>query len=331
MPSLPAAIEHELCPPGDVEHGDLYVEAAHRSPSFLAVATPIITQRVRDDDLGPLYVGRVIELYDRYLNCIEPDAHGQFVAQFASYLSFWEEVDAAAFNDNTIALLLKLAQGADGEADVEDQSKARDRLIARLGQIDEKVWEAAVRNGREPLPIALATAELPGRATPLGKPLVDVLDHLMPELLSAFDRKVATRWFQAVSLLGLNARRTLLKNLRDRINGGAESAALTDLMDVGGAVFLKEAEFSKDADSSVRHIVLPLVDQPEKLDWLLANQKSHGLWIADSSPETKGFLAERLHDQWLSSSADDRLKLKKLSDCFGLPTIGGDGNAKDRS
>jgi len=323
MPTLPALVEGYL--PENLkpelmglDHCASLVAATRRTPGFMTVAKQIVSQRVRNEDLGILYVDQVIADLGDYLNCVEQELQRDFILQLSNYDSFWEGVDKVPFGTHVMRLLSELAT-EDEDSDQEQRGKARAMLGAKLSNVSVGDWEGAVRKDGNLLPTALSYVHLGKAASVAGGALDTALNNLMADLIAAFDEAARKRWFEATDILSTNTRKTLLKNLRDKINGGATVPDLTGLLDIGGSAFLKNGEFAKDADSSARHVVLPLISEPGKLDWLMENRVVHKAWVAASSAETKGVLSERINAHWQGADETIRAKLETLLDEYGLP------------
>ena len=294
----------------------LAVDAASQGSSA-ALGKAMTSYRVRQPNWGNMYVENAIGQIDKYLGAMEPNLHALFLSRFSSYESFLDQIEATALKSNIIRILKLLSvETPDVTKDV--RQRARKVLKAKLDAVTTSTWQNTVRSGEEPLPIAGVLAS--GQKAPLGlrSNLFDALTNLRPELVSNHPRPFGTRWFQAAKFLSLSAKRTLFANLRDHINGASDIPRLDDLLQHGGSEFLADGKFVEAADSSVRHVILPLLDSVEGRTWLHNNVDVLGTWLKTSSPDTQAFLKDQVHHRWTSSDAAARELLKALAAAWDL-------------
>lgn len=286
-------------------------DVAHLSRAIVAI-------RVRDGNLGGLYVENVIDQLDQYLDLVGPELRDDFLAEFASYPTFWEKLDLAGFDHRVMTPLLSLITKESKHARKGARQKAQEVLKERLLKVKSANWERAVRDNSEPLKVALTFADSRKRGIGLGDELYQALHRMTPELISSDTRDFGPRWFSASKLLAASARRTLLKNLRDQINSGNTIANLVDLLRLGGIDFLDAGEFKQDGDASTRHVILTLLDDPQGLQWLVENAAYLAAWVTESSSDSKAFLTDRMRARWPDMSDQDKSRLEVLAREWGL-------------
>lgn len=175
-----------------------------------------------------------------------------------------------------------------------------------------------MRDGSEPSAVAQVLASTQKAPLGLSSNLFDALTNLRPELVANHPRPFGSRWFQAAKLLSLSAKRTLFANLRDHIKGASDIPRLDELLLQGGAEFLADGKFAEASDSSVRHIILPLLDSTEGLAWLVSNADTLANWITASSEDTQTFLKDQLHHRGSGVDVGAREQLGALASAWTL-------------
>lgn len=322
QPKFPAHVDHYIRtygPPASIHFAvDASIDAAGRD-----LCKAVTSHRVRQSNWGEMYVETAIDEIDKYLNAIEPALHARFINGFSEYNSFWDEIDKRPLNANVQRILTTLSIDApDVENDV--RQRARKCLKSKLDAVKSTTWFTSVRDGSEPLPTALALASTQKAPLGLSSSLFDALTKLCPELVGNHPRPFGTRWFQAAKLLSRSAKRTLFANLRDQINGASEIPRLDELLDQGGEGLLADGKFSEASDSCVRHIILPLLDSAEGLDWLTANADTLAKWLTSSDKDTQIFINDQIHHRWSSAEAAVRRQLESLATYWALAKPGPD-------
>ncbi len=317
-PKLPELVDQYVRAYGPTASMHFAVNAS-TDPSCMDLCRAVTSHRVRQDRWGNMFVETAIAEIDKYLNAMEPDLHTLFLNGFSGYESFWDEIDEEALNVNVRRILTTLSVASPAIAK-EVRQRARKVLKSKLDTVTATTWQASVRNGAEPLPVAQVLADTQKAPLGLSSNLFNALTNLRPELVANHPRPFGSRWFQAAKLLSLSAKRTLFVNLRDHINGASEIARLDELLQQGGADFLADGKFAEASDSSVRHIILPLLDSAEGLAWLLRNADTLASWITASSEDTQTFLKDQLHHRWSGVDAGGREQLGSLATAWTLST-----------
>lgn len=290
---------------------------ASTDPSCMELCRAITSHRVRQNRWGSMFVDTAIAEIDKYLNAMEPDLHTRFLNGFSGYESFWDEIDGDALNVNVQRILTTLSVESPAIAK-EVRQRARKILKSKLDAVTTTTWQASVRDGSEPLAVAQVLAGTQKAQLGLSSNLFDALTNLRQELVANHPRPFGSRWFQAAKLLSLSAKRTLFANLRDHINGAPDIPRLDELLLQGGAEFLADGKFAEASDSSVRHIILPLLDSTEGLAWLVSNADTLANWITASSEDTQTFLKDQLHHRGSGVDAGGREQLGALATAWTL-------------
>lgn len=289
------------------------VTAATANAALMQPVRSIVSLLVRTGAIGSLPVEPVITNLPHYLACIADDLRDSFLAHVAQLPLFWDELQKQPFEGNAMALLRALMKQPK-----EVGTAAKDALKKRLDEVSIEGWEAAIREGKEPLPIASELAQLQSAPLDVGMHLYDAMDKMLPDLLSNADDAFRKRWYQASNYLTQSAKQTLFQNLRDRINGGQQIANLPHLLVIGGNGFISSAEFSDEPDDTVRHVILPLLTDQTGKDWLVANAAMVRTWVDQSKEGTRIFLTERLAELWRAAADTDKPVLLQLQTAWSL-------------
>lgn len=315
-PKLPELVDQYIRAYGPAASMHFAVNAS-TDPACMDLCRAITSHRVRQNRWGRMFVNTAITEIDKYLNAMEPDLHTPFLNGLSGYDSFWKEIDGEDLNVNVQRILTTLSVESPAITK-EVRQHARKILKSKLDAVTTATWQASVRDGSEPLPVAQMLAGKQKAPLGLSSNLFDALTNLRPELVANYPRPFGSGWFQAAKLLSLSAKRTLFANLRDQINGASDIPRLDELLQQGGAEFLADGKFAEASDSSVRHIILPLLDSAEGLAWLMDNADTLENWISASSEDTQTFLKDQLHHRWSRMDAGGREQLGALATAWAL-------------
>lgn len=289
------------------------IEVFKGTPDAQPLIQLIVSKRLREGRMGPVETNHIINNLKAYRECVENDLRKVFVENLAHSQSFWEELEKAELDENINAVLHVLI--AEGSA---DRRRASGIAKQKLDGTSTSAWEAAIRNGGEPLTLALAVRDA-DRSLHLGTTLFEALRNLVPELTSGWEPAVGERWFGASVLLSSNARQTMYRNLRDRLTSGEPISSLLDVLNAGGGDFLQEGRFDESADESVRHIIVPLLASSDGVVWLTKQSAQTAKWVSGGASETRHFLLERLSDLFTSSDETAKAQFEGLRSSWSLP------------
>jgi len=261
--------------------------ATQQNSALLELGTTLASRRVKTATMGSLIVAEVIDNLGEYQKLLTTDdLKTAFVVQLSLYESFWPSLATRSLDASAGDIFDVLIKNK-GKS-----TQAVSELRKRLSAVTSDAWEQAIGKGSKTFSLALNLLSSSGA---LEIPAIyDALSKMMSALLATVDSIVASRWFSAARLLGSDAREILLKNLRDMVNSGASIADAAALFGAGGATFLKEGHFGDEADDSVRHVVLPLLDNPHGLKVLLELQVEFRDWMESCPDTTRAFLVERM-------------------------------------
>lgn len=327
QPTLPALINDALTEFGGQDNLSELVELAGQNSAILPLVRALVSLRVKERKLGSIDVESTIINFTQYLNCIydEDELEKILIQQFANYDTFWEHLAKAPFESNKISILTVLLNPSDFKHDYE---AAQNMTAECLESTASDKWELALKKGGGLLSIAEAYIKSSKKPLHLGSQLFDVLQKEIPELFANADEKFRKQWLILVALLSDNARKTLLKNVRDQMNSGVQFAELHNLFKLFSVDFLQQAEFVSRPDDSVRHVIIPLLRNLEGINCLIEKAIICKSWIAGSDRSTKSFLIERMSESWGSKSDQEKANLTKLQTEWGLPTILSDNTKK---
>jgi hypothetical protein len=176
------------------------------------------------------------------------------------------------------------------------QAAASKALKDRLQKATSDELVAAVRGGQEPFDLVRA-GQKHVKGPLLGIQALNPLSGLLDELIATNDDSFRRRWFELARQLQTAPRKAVLKGLRDKLTNGAAVQDLRALLSAGGKDTLTEAEFEKQADHSVRHIVLPLLGTADGRAWLVENGTIVHNWFraADQSSRDTVLEAVQIH------------------------------------
>lgn len=280
------------------------------------LSSAIMLRRLDARKLGNLYTERVVKMVDPYLGLLPEDRHAEFAAQLSNYGDFWKHLTQHGATDSGLKIY-SLLIGRD-HGSLESRRSARSNLRALLKAVASDVWATEIGSDGPLLQIAVRLQGLENRSLSLGAPLYDALHERIAEIVDDADRPAAKAWFAAAELLSANGKRTLYKNVRDRLNSMSEIPALLELMRNGGSHLLDHGEFSARADDSVRHVLIPLLREDDGIVWLADNAPLLEEWVRNASQSTRGFLGEQVRDRATDSSETLRGLLNQLEQAWRI-------------
>lgn len=290
-----------------------------KHPSANGDATPLIrgilSYRVKEGKIGSLDIDYIITNLETAFRLLEREVRESFIEKISRYSNFWEKMKEASFKGNVIAILHILLKTKD------NQDTAKTFVKTHLESAPTDAWEKALREGAEPFNITTALLQQTDQPISIGSQLFEVLEKTIPELLINTDKSFRERWFEMSAFISQNARQTLFKNVRDKINSGTQVQQLAELLSIRNDTLLMEGDFSNDSDDSVRHIILPLLITPEGLNWLIDKSKSLKSWVSGSAKNTRSFLVERLSEDWDKGDDAQKDTLQKLGAAWSLDKL----------
>jgi hypothetical protein len=203
-------------------------------------------------------------------------------------------------------------------------------LRSRLTNESSEAWEAAIVNGEKILDLATQLKQYLGDGFELER-AYSVLDKVTAKLFEGGDIEVTRRWFEASSLLGMDARITLFKNLRDRINAGVSSEILATLIRFGERPLFVDGAFSDKPDDAVRHVVLPLLVDETNVKVLDQIKDIASNWIEECEESTRKVVAKQVGSLQSSDSDFARSLQDSWREAIGAVGQGDfeDGEVKD--
>lgn len=292
------------------------VAVSKQSPHALPLCRAILTRRVELRELGPLYLSRVLDELSDYLNCIGPEHHPRFIAKLTEYKAFWITLAERKFDENTRLILMTLAttEAAGGSA----QKEAQKALKLRLQNVAQSDWKAGVESDLEPMPTARALALVSRKAPNAGQNLFEALRSMLPALVTDSVPAWGGRWFEAAALLSPASRKAAHRYLRDRIFSGSSSSALPALFGLTTDQFFADADFGALGDSTLRHVIAPMLVSDTSLDWLSKNAHMVTPWVTNAPDDARAFLKERVQHHSREMDEVTRKRLKSIASKWAL-------------
>lgn len=275
----------------------LLVSAQKVSPDLRDFASNVAVRRVGARNIGPrINVKDAIEHLAAYQELLPTDElKSSFIVQLSSYETFWDVLHSSPLDGNAARLYGALLSSE------ETTEKAGDDLQHRLQEEPSDTWETAIISGSKILGLATQLKQARSDSFEIGQAF-SVLDKTAPQMIDNGGVHIIRRWFSAVDLVGNDDRITLFKNLRDRVNSGIPSDILGELIFVGGEPLLVGGAFSERPDDSVRHVVLPLLADPENAVRLRSVKAIVGGWISNCADSTRKVVIKQLKSLSSSSS-----------------------------
>jgi hypothetical protein len=289
-----------------VFHGNVHLQQLIRS---------ICTIHLDEKDLGPLAIKSVIAELPKYLDLFEPDHHDSFIQELLGYPTFSNELASAPLNKNVVEIYDALLASPDASI----VKKTTEALVQHLQAIGQDQWELAIRDGAEPYMIANNHFTSHPGLLELGQPLYDGMSATIPSLIEASDGVAIGRWFDLSRLLSANGRQAVFKTVRDLMLRTGNSRL--DILRVGSTDFLTNAHFEDTADEAARYLVVPLLSDPQGLNWLLEHHLLIAGWLKNAKDETRGFVRERMTELWSQGTEQSKKILEKLSLLWELPSV----------
>lgn len=174
-----------------------------------------------------------------------------------------------------------------------DRGKLIESVKTRLIAFEASAWTEALSDNVAPYNLAEIFSDTFGQSDVLGDGLRTALTDSLPQLAQASEG-ARKRWFFLSRFVSRDARVTLFKNLRDKIQSGTDFAELAVLMSVGGSQFLGEGKFEEFGDKTSRHVIIPLLPTEIGLVYVSENLDVFARCISASDDETKSAIQEAL-------------------------------------
>ncbi|MGD9766243.1 MAG: hypothetical protein AB7U62_01245, partial [Pseudolabrys sp.] len=298
-----------------LDNFDSLVDSSNANKPARTLIRAVISLRVSAQELGRLFLDRIIDKLPQYLSNIDEALKDSFIAQISAYNTFWDKLGSRALSGNVTTILYSLVHNEGAE-----KNKAQTFIRERLNTTTSEEWITALKTGVEPILIAIDLANTSGEVQ-IGANLFEALQTVAVEILSNNDPALRKRWLGATALVSQSARKTLSRNIRDKIFGGTEIADMAGLFSLGGHEFLDQGGFADEADESVRHIILPLLSEPNGVAWLANVADSLQPWIKGCISETRQALAEQVSERWNLADELGKSLLDQLRASWTLPDL----------
>lgn len=291
----------------------------HINGDVRTLLTAIMKRRTDARGLGEFVTEDVLRDSDPYWLTLLSSTEADFYALILADNAAWELLAAQKLDTASRRIYSPLiAMSADNPT----RRKARSALRKALKEVDQQRWAETLDVGLEDdkniLTLALHLAAKDPKPLALGSPLFDALQARLATLGDDGNAKLVATWFRAASLLSESARRTLLSNMRDRLNLQSDLSNLVMLLNAGGKQLLQDGDFTARADESVRHILMPLVEDDDGLLWMDSQHDILADWIQQAGTAAREFLAERMRDHASSAGETSQALIHKLLHAWNL-------------
>lgn len=285
----------------------------------LPLLSNIMRRRTEAKDLGRFVTDDVLRDTDPYWITLHPSIEADFYTLILADNTAWDLLAAQKLDRPSLRIYRPLVSiKSDGQI----RRKARSALRKALKDVDQQSWQDALDHDPEDdeniLTIASGLAANDSRPLNLGTPLFNALQERLATLGDDGNAEYVAVWFKAASLLSTPARRTLLSNLRDRLNLQSAVPNLALLLNAGGKMLLQDGDFVARSDESVRHIMMPLVEQDDGLLWMERHHDVLNHWVQRASPSVQEFLAERMLDHASKAAETSEAIIDKLLRVWNL-------------
>lgn len=297
------------------EHGVItpLFTAVQKTPSLKPIAKALFTHRISHPPLGRLPVRGILTNLDGYLELIAPEVHQRFLVNLSGYQSFWETMATLPLKGDVSTVIKALIVDSGQVGDT-----ARQWIQKVLSEVGGEQWIVAIRDGSSPYDVLQALFTTMGAHATFSV-LWEPLNSGISTLLATNDQAFRTRWFNCTLALPTSERQTLYGNVRDKINSGHDIADIAQLLNTSGTTFLEQGEFLDSADSSVRHIVYPLLGEGDWNIILLKFAPIFCKWIEQSKEHTSEHLRNQIETKADSSPGLEERIVDNLLKELGLP------------
>lgn len=247
----------------------------------------------------------------------------EYVFNLASHDQFWD-VLAVRRLDNSIVLLLRM---------LADESRwtaqAERALVSLAGEVSEEGWSQAIGNCGNPISALELLGKLGGKATffKLYTPMMAAIDRL----LASEDSTWIEQWFSLVRWVPTAQRKTLLRNLRDRILSEIKLPQMLSLLSAGGPDLVESGYFQERGDEVARLIVLPCLGLPGGRAYIKCYSRNLAPSVASSAEETRAVLREQLGEMTKAAESEDQAFAGELVSKWGLAIESSDAEEAVRS
>ncbi len=293
------------------------IKLATDEPDAKSIVRPVFVAKLEEDDLGLLYISRILAGSQAYLDVLPSASRSLFVRRLTAYDTFWENLQNVALTESSIRIYQQLISAP--KIDAEDRQRARRTLLAALRKVSTEDWQQATRTGSQPLAIGRELLGVRGQPLALGEALLKALKQLIPELLEGSVAGLADRWFIAVELMSASTRRTLLRNLRDVMVSGADIEDLVGVVEAGGARLLTDGDFASRADDTMRHVVVPLMLEEAGQGVLRHLRETFQRLLERSRKDTREHLIELAQGRFETGDEAEQERLAWLMRRTGSP------------
>jgi hypothetical protein len=174
-----------------------------------------------------------------------------------------------------------------------DRQKLIGAVKMRLAGYDAGTWTEAFIENVVPYGLAQIYGDTLGQSEALGAGLKVALTDALAQT-PQWDAGKCERWFFLIQFISKDARAILLKNLRDKIQSGAEFIDLADVLIAGKSRVLIEGKFEEFADKTTRHLTIPLLLTENGLLYVAQNIDIFTRCLIASDNETKNAVRETM-------------------------------------
>lgn len=275
---------------------------------FQVVVDGILEAWIEEDDLGVVAMDDVVEGSPGYLALALGSRRYRLYQILSRREEFWRALKGSPLSSGAMQIFTDLITVE--HVDPKLGARAAASLIEAVTPFRARDWETWIA---DPARVAVLQGAL-DRADVVGiaddEALVEALQRLLRQLLFDDRERVdVIAWLTAADLLEEETRRSILRNLRDRLLSEASLEVRLDVLQRGGRLLIEAANFEQEATKAVRQLVLPLLTHGEGLRWILDHADTVGDWIA-SEAALRSLVRTRLAKR-VAGLDDDALAIRE--------------------
>jgi len=249
------------------------------------------------NELGSLNPQSVMSNLGYYLRPVPYFQVDRFIDRISNYTSFWERMSNVDLTHNFQRAAKSLGKDKAKRVRIEEIVKAK------IDNLTSDQWFDLIVSGKEPLPVVIEVFSGTSLGFAKNSPLYKALERSIPSIFS--DRSTRPRWVALNTLLKESSSKSLMNEIaKVTLKGQSASNTLGVLKALDDAI-LSSPVWLKDADASVREIVLKQAGSKPGRAWLKKHSARMKSWITRSSGETRATLGSLL-DTMTARGAEER-------------------------
>lgn len=294
-------------------------------PQLGPVAKAVVAHQVKNGGFGTLSTEKAIVGLDSCLKCLLSEDQTHFLHVLSKAENFENVLTSHALDTHAIKLLNLMLDSSDQEI----QGKAVKCVQISLQNYTQENWKPVIESGKE---VYALIQKCKGKLT-ITSNLYNALKDSIEGLMAAKKQPVALRWFDLCDLLTDAMRKTVFKDVGDRIwRQGAPQNPLV-VFSSGGEDFVRFCslhESKEKADAAVRECLFNMLSA-EGISFINQHAALLKKWVNASSTDTQKALLEKLSETYTQLMAasdrdDDKILLETVFKAWDLPLPQADTN-----